>query len=110
MVRYPDREQRHHSDIFPGLTFYFVRNPNAYDKPPFTDPDETRWGSDCAWLVIGKEYVTKLSGGYWKYLLLGAGPTLSWHHGQLGWIRRVADPVWEERYDNDWWSEGLKPR
>lgn len=101
MVKFPDREQRHHSDIFPGLTFYFVRNPNANDKPLFTDPDPA-FSKDCVWMVIGKEYVQKLSGGYWQYLLLGSGPTLQWHTGQLGWIRRVADPVWEEREANGW--------
>lgn len=101
MTEYPDREQRNHIDIFPGLTFYFVRNPNSRgNKPLFTDPEDEWLNSGCAWLVIGKEYVPKLDGGYWKFLLLGAGPTLKWHDGQFGWIRRVADPVWEERYAN----------
>lgn len=100
---YPEREQRHHTDIFAGMTFYFVQNPNVRpgDKPLFTDPDE-EWSRDCAWTVIAKEFIVKMSGGYWQYLLLGPGPTLKWHIGQLGWIRRVADPVWEERDSNGW--------
>lgn len=96
-MKFPDYEQRNHVDIYPGLTLYFVRNPNAGNKPLFTDPDPEWWESNCTWTVIGKEYAQKLSGGYWRYLPLGAGPTLKWHDGQLGWIRRVADPVWEER-------------
>lgn len=63
-MQFPDREQRNHADIFPGLTFYFVRNPSAGDRPAFIDPDLEWWDSDCAWTVIGKEYVQKLSGGY----------------------------------------------
>lgn len=97
-MKFPEREQRHHMDIHPGLMFYFVDNPNARSGPVFTDPDP-EFDKACAWMVIGKEYVEKMSGGWWRYLLLGAGPTLKWHEGQLGWIRRVADPAWEELYN-----------
>lgn len=83
--------------------FYFVDNPNADGRPLFTDPDPS-FDQSCAWLVIAKEKVVKMSGGYTKYLLLGAGPILRWHVGQLGWIRRIADPVWEERENNGYWE------
>jgi len=48
--------------------------------------------TDTAWLVIGKEYNPEpadIMKGYWRYLLLGPGPRLRWHEGNLGWIRRV---------------------
>ena len=108
-MNFPEREQRNHSDIFPGLTFYFVKNPNLKpgEKPLFTDP-EPDFDQTCAWTVIGKERITKVSGGYVRYLLLGAGPTLRWHEGQLGWIKRVADPVWEARYASGWGLSHIK--
>ncbi len=99
-MQFPDREQRHYSDIFAGMTFYFVPNPNGTSG--FMDPDEEEFDHTMPWTVIAKEYHTKMSGGYWRFLLLGPGPTLKWHDGQLGWIRRVGDPVWEERAANDW--------
>lgn len=94
---FPTYEQRSHVDIFPGMLFYFVRNPPARDKPIFTDPDPA-FDKDGAWLVLCKEYVEKTSYSHWKYLLFGPGPIVKWHIGQLGWIRRVVDPVWEERF------------
>ena len=101
---YPEREQRHHSDIFAGLTFYFMPDPNAGTVNFNRLMDEQREEVDITvpWTVVGKEYVTKLSGGYWRYLLLGPGPSLVWYEGRLGWIKRVADPVWEERDRNGW--------
>jgi hypothetical protein len=103
---FPKREQRNHNDIFPGLTFYFVDNPNGADM--IFDRDAEQFDRTCAWIVIGKERVVKLDGGYWRYLLLGAGPTLRWHDGQLGWIRRIADPVWEARYASGWGLTHIK--
>ena len=99
MISFPEREQRHHSDIFPGMTFYFVENPNS---PGLLDTLEQDFDLNVPWTVITKDFTTKMSGGYWKFLLLDPGPTLKWHDGGLGWIRRVADPVWEERAANDW--------
>lgn len=109
-MKFPEREQRHHSDIFAGLMFYFVRNPNLKDgeKPLFTDPDPAFFDHDVPWLVLGKEFVdtspSPHTNSYWRFLLLGPGPTLKWHVGHLGWIRRVADPVWEERERSGYWD------
>jgi len=102
-MQFSDREQRNHVDIEPGMMFFFMRNPNRRaqdDGPLYTDPDDEEFDHSVPWIVIGKEYVTKLSGGYWRYLLLGPGPTLKWNEGQLGWIRRVADPLWDDRERN----------
>ena len=94
---FADREQMHHSDVFPGMMFYFVDNPNG--KPVFVDI-EFEGDKSKPWTVIHKEqrvygYPANLRAGYWRYLLLGPGPSLLWHNGTLGWIRRVADPYWE---------------
>jgi len=105
-MEFPEREQMSHVDIHAGMMFYFVRNPNLKpgEKPLFTDPDPVFWSEDVPWIVIGKEYDPGMPDvvvkGYWRYLLLGPGPTLRWHMGSLGWVRRVADPVWEERERN----------
>lgn len=87
------REQRHHTDIFPGMFFFFVKNPNPGTQL-FDDNDLDR---TVPWMVIHKEYRTKIHGGFWAYLLLGPDMRLVWHEGHLQWIRRVADPVFEER-------------
>jgi hypothetical protein len=74
------------------MMFFFTDNPNG-SEPFFQTLDDGGVDRDIPWMVIGKEYVTKLSGGYWRYLLLGeiaGGPRLVWHEGSLGWIRRVA--------------------
>lgn len=101
---YPPREQRSPVDVFPGMTFFFQPDPNVNTASFNRMMDDARDGLDITvpWTVIGKEQVTKISGGYVRYLLLGPGPTLHWFEGRLGWIRRVADPVWEERYANGW--------
>ncbi len=97
---FPPHEQRSHVDVHAGLMFYFVDNPNPA-KPLFQTLDDGEVDRTKPWMVLGKEYVEKFSGGYWRYLLLGPGndgqPRLVWFDGSLQWIRRVADPVYEER-------------
>ena len=44
------------------------------------------------WLVIQKQWVQKLDGGYYEYLCVGPGPTLDWKSVANRWIIRVADP------------------
>lgn len=81
----------HHSDIFPGLSFYFVYNTTSgvLPRPSTFAP----FSGEGTWTVITKKHVEKLSGGYWKFLLLGPGPKLTWYDGQLGWICIVENPV-----------------
>ena len=95
---FPEREQRNHIDIYAGMMFYFVRTHAGFGfEPEYRKP----WvASDIAWTVIHKERAGGEPGSgetsHWRYLLLGSG-RLVWYGGDLGWIRRVADPVWEER-------------
>lgn len=105
-MNFPEQEQLNHVDIFSGMSFFFVRNSGLKDneKPLFLDPDPVFWDDTKMWTVIGKEYMDEpltAMRGRWKFLLLGPNSTLRWHHGQLGWIKRVADPVWEERYQRE---------
>jgi hypothetical protein len=87
----PKREQCLLPDhVAAGMFFYFVSNPNKRLQDLDSDDSIDR---AVPWMVICIEYVTKMSGGYWRYLLLGQladGPRLVWHEGSLGWIRRVA--------------------
>jgi hypothetical protein len=83
------------------MFFFFVENPNP-GTPLFQTLDDGEVDRNLPWMVIGKEYIQKLSGGYWRYLLLGPNtadgePRLVWFNGSLQWIRRIADPVWEDR-------------
>jgi|SRR5579885_1457022 len=99
-MNFPEREQLNHEDIYPGMMFFFVREKVEGDKPLFTDPNPVFWESETPWTVIGKEYVPEPRNafvGHWRFLLLGASARLAWHEGKFGWIRRIADPVWEER-------------
>jgi len=99
-MNFPERERRHHSDIFAGMMFCFVEGPDK-EKPTFVTLDDGGVDRTKPQMVIGKEYVQKFSGGWWRYLLLGPGPDglphLAWFEGNLHWIKRIADPVWEER-------------
>jgi hypothetical protein len=101
---FPEREQRNHIDIYAGMMFYFVPTWAAFE-PEFR---KTWVESNIAWTIIHKELIGPNEGLVigTRYLLLGNG-RLVWHVGHLGWIRRVADPVWEERYEED---KKLAPR
>lgn len=79
-------------DVYTGMLFYFADNPNPAE-PLFQTLDDGEVDRSVPWMIIGWEYVTKLSGGYWRYWLLGEladGPRVIWHDGCLGWIQRVA--------------------
>lgn len=104
---FPEREQRNHIDVYGGMLFYFVPGLGDFEathRRPWVE-------SNIAWTVVHKERIPDdesrpyCSRG-WRYLLLGNG-RLVWHDGHLGWIRRIADPVWEERYEED---KKLAPR
>lgn len=91
MTTHKPREQAI-TDVEPGTLFYFVPNPNGSSgflasKMGFSVTESA--DPSVPWLLLGRERVTKLSGGYWRYLLLGPGPSLVWHEGSLGWISRV---------------------
>lgn len=104
-MKFPDLEQLNHEDIFAGMMFVFAREQvREQDKPLFTDPDPAFWVEGATWMVIGKEFVpepTNAFRGHWRFLLLGPDARLRWHEGRFGWIRRIADPVWEERDARD---------
>lgn len=85
---YPQQERRHHSDVFPGMMFYFIASLD-YSEQVFIG----------AYTVVGK---SPLMDGTCMLLLLTPVTTLVWHKPQLGWIRRICDPVWEERKTNGW--------
>jgi len=96
MLKFPDHEQRNHIDIYTGMMFYFVPKSSHSTSEAFETEQRKPWvESNIAWTVIHKE-LTDSPSICWRFLLLGAGK-LIWHTGPLGWIRRVADPVWEER-------------
>lgn len=78
---YEEFERRSHVDVFPGMMFYFREA-----KLP------------C--LVLCKEHMNcdrLMQPAYVRFLLL-SGNRIFWHIGNLYGIRRIADPVWEERY------------
>ena len=87
-------EQRSHVDGHPGLTFFFAYNPNEA-VTLLDDDDNDHIDKSVPWTVIGKEWAQKMSGGWWRFLLLGPGPTVTWHEGTLGWIHPVVDPTRE---------------
>ena len=91
---FPSKERVHPADVFPGMVFFIV---------------DTQWGQGA---LVGTDLLDgpftvlcnfndrgegSRSEGY-NILLLGPGPRLVWRE-QLGWIRRVADPVWEARWE-----------
>lgn len=105
-----DREQRNYVDVFAGMMFYFLPSTSPVDQLNRQTMDVT-----VPWMVIGKEIERRDGSDYFnssfrseRYLLLGHSTTLRWHTGNLGWIRRIADPVWEERYAEGWGLTGLK--
>jgi hypothetical protein len=72
--------------IVPGLLFFFDEQGDAYP--------EDRFEETAPWMVIAREArgVKRLQRPFnsvWFYLLLGPGPTLRWHEGNLGEIRVV---------------------
>lgn len=96
MTQFPSREKRSHVDVFPGLAFYFVGTDSLARKATFGMWDEHTYVAGALWTVIHKQTFTSRAP---RFLLLGNGG-LVWHDGTFGFIRRVADPVWEERYAN----------
>lgn len=76
-----------HKDITPGLLFAFAPEPSPLPK---TIPDLYDDVPEGVWLVIGSQWVQKMSGGFWEYLLLGPGPVLEWH--MVHHIYKVVDP------------------
>lgn len=94
MSEYGHPERRSWYDIYHGMMFYFVPEPDMA-SPYFApiDPDIDR---NVPWTVVTKEHIPGVFGSKWKLLLLGPDSTLVWHDAQLGWIRRVADPVSDE--------------
>jgi len=93
-VNYPLAERCSAHDIMPGLLFAFTQEPAhpgvwgsvQVRSPPFDD-------ERALWLVIHKELAES---NLYRYLLL-TDSVLYWYEGNLGWIRRIADPGCEER-------------
>lgn len=82
-VAYPRIERRCWTDVFPGLTFCFQ---NQFDD------------KDTVWTVIVRKSVHPHNRDDCQaYLLLGSNRILTWHHGTLGGIQRIADPACELR-------------
>jgi len=79
---------------FPNITvgsfFFFVANPNGDELWPLwsADPNE-HVDRTVPWLLLARDYKMAAVGGWYVYQLLGPGPTVLWHTGSLGWIRRI---------------------
>jgi len=89
-VSFPSKERRHPCDVFPGMVFYIV---DTLWKPTGEEP--LLDGPYTVLCNFNDRGPGSRSEGY-NILLLGPGPRLVWRE-QLGWIRRIVDPVWEER-------------
>jgi len=77
------------ANIEVGTFFFFIANPNGDGWTIFSiDPNA---GIDRAvpWLLLARDYKMATVGGWYMYQLLGPGPTVIWHTGSLGWIRRI---------------------
>lgn len=95
MKHFPDRERRSHVDIYPGMMFCFAwpwRRDALHLHCNWWSELPLRLDKTIPWIVINKECVDDSSMCYWRYLLLGPNNIVKWHRGDLGWIKRIADP------------------
>ena len=97
-MMFPSRERRHPCDVFPGMVFFIVDRNVGPDRPD-VDVLDGPYTVICNFNDRGDD--SGGIGGRFHILLLGPDCILRWREQELGWIRRIIDPVWEERHERE---------